>query len=101
MDALIAAAGILLVGAITPGPNNFVVMTAGARAGITGAFPALAGIILGTLAMTAVVVFGAGAAFAAEPRLRTALTTAGCLYLAWLGLQLLAHPRRGPRRITA
>lgn len=90
MDALLAAAGILLVGAITPGPNNFVVMTAGARAGITGAFPALAGIILGTLAMTTVVVFGAGAAFAAEPLLRTVITAAGCLYLAWLGLQLLA-----------
>ena len=103
MDALIAAAGILLVGAITPGPNNFVVMTAGARAGITGAFPALAGIILGTLAMTTVVIFGAGAAFAAEPRLRTALTTAGCLYLAWLGLQLLATregARAGSRRET-
>ena len=90
MDALIAAAGILLVGAITPGPNNFVMMTAGARAGIAGAFPALAGIILGTLAMTAIVVFGAGAAFAAEPRLRTAITAAGCLYLAWLGLRLFA-----------
>jgi homoserine/homoserine lactone efflux protein len=90
MDALIAAAGILLVGAITPGPNNFVMMTAGARAGIAGAFAALAGIILGTLAMTAIVVFGAGAAFAAEPRLRTAITAAGCLYLAWLGLSLFA-----------
>ena len=90
MDALIAAAGILLVGAITPGPNNFVMMTAGARAGIAGAFAALAGIILDTLAMTAIVVFGAGAAFAAEPRLRIAITAAGCLYLAWLGLSLLA-----------
>ena len=68
-------------------------MTAGARAGITGAFPALAGIILGTLAMTTVVVFGAGAAFAAEPRLRTAITAAGCLYLAWLGLQSVRGKR--------
>ncbi len=90
MDALVAAAGILLVGAITPGPNNLVVMTAGARAGIAGALPAFVGIILGTVVMTAVVVLGAGAAFAAEPRLRTAITTAGCLYLAWLGLRLFA-----------
>ena len=88
MDALIAAAGILLVGAITPGPNNLVVMTAGARGGIGGALPALVGIILGTLAMSAVVVLGVGAAFAAEPRLRTAITAVGCLYLAWLGLRL-------------
>jgi threonine/homoserine/homoserine lactone efflux protein len=88
MDALIWAAGILLVGAITPGPNNLVVMTAGARGGIGGALPALAGIILGTLAMSAVVVLGAGVAFAAEPRIRTAITAAGCLYLGWLGLRL-------------
>jgi threonine/homoserine/homoserine lactone efflux protein len=88
MDALIAAAGILLVGAITPGPNNLVVMAAGARGGIGCALPALAGIILGTLAMSAIVVLGVGAAFAAEPRLRTAITAAGCLYLAWLGLRL-------------
>jgi threonine/homoserine/homoserine lactone efflux protein len=89
VDALIAAAGILLVGALTPGPNNFVVMTAGARAGVAGALPALAGIVLGTLAMTLIIVLGTGAAFAAEPQLRTAVTAAGCLYLGWLGLRLL------------
>jgi threonine/homoserine/homoserine lactone efflux protein len=90
MDALIAAAGVLLVGAITPGPNNLVVMTAGARGGIVSALPALAGILLGTLVMTTLVILGAGAAFAAEPRLRTVITATGCLYLAWLGLRLFA-----------
>jgi threonine/homoserine/homoserine lactone efflux protein len=90
MNALIAAAGILLVAAITPGPNNFVVMTAGARAGFAGALPALTGIVLGTLALVTVVVCGAGAAFAAEPRLRIGLAAAGCGYLLWLGVQLMA-----------
>src|SRR4030095_11427989 len=89
VDALIAAAGILLVGALTPGTNNLVVMTACARAGVAGALPALAGIVLGTLAMTLIIVLGTGAAFAAEPQLRTAVTAAGCLYLGWLGFRLV------------
>ena len=89
MNPLIAAAGVLLVAAITPGPNNLVVLTAGARAGFLGALPAMAGVVTGTLALVTVAVFGAGAAFAAEPRLRIVIAAAGCAYLVWLGLQLM------------
>ena len=39
--------------------------------------------------MTIIIVLGAGAAFAADPQLGTAVTAAGCLYLGWLGLRLL------------
>src|SRR4249920_3671394 len=92
MNSLIAAAGILLVATITPGPNNFVVLTAGARAGVLGALPAMAGIVAGTLALAIVAVFGAGAAFAAAPRFRIVIAAAGCTYLAWLGLQLMRKP---------
>jgi len=89
VDALIAAAGVLLAGAITPGPNNFVVLTAGARAGFVGALPALAGIVLGSVALGIVAVLGAGALFNAEPRLGVVTTGAGCVYLIWLGARAL------------
>ena len=99
---MIAAAGILLVAAITPGPNNFVALAAGARVGLFGALPVMAGIVLGTLALVTLVMFGAGAAFAAVPRLRLAIAAAGCAYLSWLGLRLMTgrihsgiHPGRG------
>ncbi|HEV3455700.1 MAG TPA: LysE family transporter [Thermoanaerobaculia bacterium] len=90
MEPLIGAAGALAAAALTPGPNNFVVMRTAARRGLAGALSAIAGIILGSLAMLAVVVAGAGAAFAAVPRLRAALAVGGCSYLVFLGVRLVA-----------
>jgi threonine/homoserine/homoserine lactone efflux protein len=90
MEALIGAAGAIAAAALTPGPNNFVVMRTAARGGVRGALPAIAGVALGSLALLAVVVAGAGAVFDAEPRLRAALAVAGALYLVYLGARLLA-----------
>lgn len=90
MEDLLAAAGALVAAALTPGPNNFVVMRAAARGGLIGALPAITGTVLGSLALLAVVVAGAGAAFEAESRLEPALAIAGCLYLVYLGIRLLA-----------
>jgi threonine/homoserine/homoserine lactone efflux protein len=95
MEPLIGAAGALAAAALTPGPNNFVVMRTAARRGLAGALSAIAGIILGSLAMLAVVVAGAGAAFAAVPRLRAALAVAGCSYLVFLGARLVAGAGAG------
>lgn len=90
MDSLAGIFGLIVAGAITPGPNNFVAMRAGARAGILGALPVIAGVVLGTLTLLAAVQAGAGSTFAAHPALRTAVTAGGCLYLGWLGVQLIA-----------
>ncbi len=62
MEALIGAAGAIAAAALTPGPNNFVVMRTAARGGLAGALSAIAGVVLGSLALLAVVVAGAGAA---------------------------------------
>jgi threonine/homoserine/homoserine lactone efflux protein len=95
MEALIGAAGAIAAAALTPGPNNFVVMRTAARGGLAAALPAIAGVVLGSLALLAVVVAGAGAAFEAVPHLRMALAIAGCLYLVYLGAQLLRGGSRG------
>jgi threonine/homoserine/homoserine lactone efflux protein len=89
VEALIGAAGTIAAAALTPGPNNLVVMRTAARGGLAGALPAIGGIVLGSLALLAVVVAGAGAVFDAVPRLRAALAIAGCLYLVYLGARLL------------
>ena len=88
MDPLLAACGLLLVAAITPGPNNLVVLRAAGRAGVRGALPAIAGIVGGGLLLLAVTALGAGAAFAAHPPLRRWTGAIGALYLAWLGVSL-------------
>ena len=45
MEALISIVGLITVGAITPGPNNLVVMQTAARRGFVGALPDIAGIV--------------------------------------------------------
>lgn len=90
MARLIALAGLLCVAAITPGPNNLVVLRAAGHAGIRAAVPAITGIVLGGLLLLALTALGAGAAFAAHPSLKLWIGAVGSLYLAWLGVSLCA-----------
>jgi threonine/homoserine/homoserine lactone efflux protein len=89
MSPLIAIAGLVLVAAITPGPNNLVVLRTAARAGIAAATPAIAGIVLGGLLMLALAAVGLGVVFATLPALRSGIAAAGSLYLSWLGIVLM------------
>jgi len=94
VSAILAVAGLVAIAAITPGPNNLVVLRAASRGGVRGALPAIAGVVLGGLAVLAIASVASGAAFAAAPHLRLAASVAGCLYLAWLGLGLVRHAGR-------
>lgn len=96
MAAWMATAGLVAVAAITPGPNNLIVMRAAARSGVRGAAPAVGGVVLGSVALLAVVVLGGDPLFRAAPGVRTAIAAAGCLYLAGAGASLvLSTYRRG------
>jgi threonine/homoserine/homoserine lactone efflux protein len=96
MNALIAAAGLVTVAAITPGPNNLVVMRAAVHSGFMGALPAIAGVVAGGLAMLLLVMAGAGVLFAAEPRLYSLITYGGGAYLCWLGAVLVRDSFANP-----
>jgi threonine/homoserine/homoserine lactone efflux protein len=89
-QTLLATVGVLVVGSMTPGPANFVVMREAGRAGWRGALSATAGIVAGTLALLLLVYAGVGAALAAAPRFAAAVATVGCAYLLGLGLRLAA-----------
>jgi threonine/homoserine/homoserine lactone efflux protein len=90
METLLAVAALVSVGAITPGPNNFIVLQTASRSGVPGSLPAIGGVVLGGLGLLAVAAGGGAALFTALPGLRTALSLGGCLYLVWLGLRLIA-----------
>jgi len=92
MPSLLAVAGVVLVAAITPGPNNLVVLRAAVAGGVRAALLAIAGIVAGGLVMLAVVAAGLGGVLVAAPRLRLAIACAGAVYLAWLGLRLALAP---------
>jgi Putative threonine efflux protein len=101
MDRLLALCGLLCVAAITPGPNNLVVLRAAGRAGVRGAMPAILGVVLGGLSLLAVMMLGAGTVFASHPLLRQWIGVSGSLYLVWLGVSLCAGGVRPLKTGTA
>lgn len=82
-----AGATVVLVG--MPGPNNLYIslrsLTQGRRAGVVSAFA----IETGTLVYIVVTALGLATLVQASPALFTAITVAGGLYLAYLGLKLV------------
>ncbi|WP_282607941.1 LysE family translocator [Pelagibius sp. Alg239-R121] len=89
METLIAVAGLITVAAITPGPNNFIVLERTVRGGFRAGLPAIAGVMAGTQLLLLLIWLGAGALFAEEPRLRDALMLIGAGYLLWLGFNMV------------
>lgn len=102
MEPLIACASLIALGAITPGPNNFAVVQIAVTEGVRSAIPAMAGIVLGGLAMLALGQVGLAALIDSHAWTRTAIAVVGGAYLVWLGLALVwrsfqpsAQPERG------
>jgi threonine/homoserine/homoserine lactone efflux protein len=91
--SILAFWGVAALLIAVPGVDWAFAINAGLR---RQALPAAAGIVLGYLAMTAVVAAGLGALITSTPIALTALTVTGALYLTWLGTTAI-HP---PGRIT-
>jgi threonine/homoserine/homoserine lactone efflux protein len=88
------AATVVLVG--MPGPNNLYIslrsLTQGRRAGVVSALA----IETGTLVYIVVAAMGLATLVKASPTLFTAITLAGALYLAYLGVKMLKAPVTEP-----
>lgn len=80
---------ILFAAAITPGPNNLVVVDV-ARRGLHAAVPPIAGIVLGTLAVVLGLRFGLGATLAAHPTADHIMRIAGVCVLGYLSIRTFA-----------
>ncbi len=81
---------------LVPGADWAYVMAAGLRDRTV--WPAVSGILLGYLGMTAVVAAGVATVVAGAPAVLTGLTAAGAAYLVWLGTSIVAHPPAAPDR---
>jgi len=86
---ILAATGMLLVAALTPGPNNLVVLRAAARGDLAAVSSAIAGIVLGGVLMLVVVTVAADAMPAGWTSLRWVVASAGAIYLGWLGVGMV------------
>lgn len=89
MQALTAIAVLMFVSAITPGPNNLIVLRRASSGGLVAAVPAMTGIVAGGVAMFALAEAGLAALVVDSPRLLTAIVLGGGLYLAYLGIVLM------------
>ena len=82
------AVSFLLV--LVPGADWAYAIAAGLRD--RSVLPAVAGLLFGYLALTAVVAAGVAALIARSPLVLALLTTLGALYLLWLGITTVARP---------
>jgi threonine/homoserine/homoserine lactone efflux protein len=88
-DAAAPLAAFTFVMSITPGPNNLLLLSSGARFGMRRTAAHLLGITTGFLAILLIAYAGVAAALEAHPALQGTLTVACVAYLVWLGYQLL------------
>ncbi len=82
------AVSFLLV--LVPGADWAYAIAAGLRD--RSVLPAVAGLLAGYVALTAVVAAGLAALIARSPLMLAVLTTLGAVYLLWLGIATLARP---------
>ncbi|MDH1512125.1 LysE family translocator [Pseudomonas mosselii] len=90
MSVLAAFWAVSLLFVITPGADWAYAISAGMRG--RWVVPAVAGMLSGHFLVTLVVAAGVGSLLAGHPLALTLLTLAGCVYLLWLGGNLLLSP---------
>ncbi|MBS0359378.1 MAG: LysE family translocator [Proteobacteria bacterium] len=79
---------------LTPGPNNFMLMSSGLHFGIKKSLPHYFGICLGFFAMVLIIALGLGAVFMESLWLKQALKILGSAYMLYLAFQILtAHTK--------
>ena len=88
LSLFLSMLGFLWVAAITPGPNNMLLTTAGANFGFLRSMPLMIGIMLGMQLMLLLVAFGVGSLILLYPSLHLFLKIAGSLYLLWLAWKI-------------
>ncbi|TNY36398.1 LysE family translocator [Thermomonospora catenispora] len=94
-DLLIPFLGVVAVLTITPGPDMLLVLRNGLRGGSHVAWFTGLGCCLGISCHAAAAVLGLSAVLAASAAAYTAVKAAGAVYLAYLGVRMLAGALRG------
>ncbi|PHM30657.1 LysE family translocator [Xenorhabdus innexi] len=81
---LFSLSTFMFISAITPGPNNMLITTAGANFGFRRSLTLLLGIILGMQTILLLSACGVAALLLVYPAVHTGLKVLGSLYLLWL-----------------
>jgi threonine/homoserine/homoserine lactone efflux protein len=95
MNQLLGLAGFALVGSITPGPNNSLLLASGSRFGFRRTAPHVAGTAVGMGALVLAVAGGVGVVLLAVPGIDLALKAVGSTYLLYLAARILGSRGAG------
>jgi threonine/homoserine/homoserine lactone efflux protein len=87
---LLPLATFVFVMSITPGPNNIMLLTSGARFGLRPSVSHMLGITSGFVVLLALASAGIGALVLSLPSVLTLLTIGCVIYLLWLAWQLFS-----------
>ncbi|HEV2672933.1 MAG TPA: LysE family translocator [Aliidongia sp.] len=90
--SFVLAAGLMT---ITPGLDTAIVLRTATTEGAARAVQVAFGVVMGCLIWGGAVALGLGALIAQSEVAFTVLKWLGVGYLAWMGLQLILHPRTG------
>ena len=83
-DHLLSVAAFCFAGAMTPGPNNLMLLASGVNFGFARTLPHVVGVMIGYCVLLLAVGSGLGQLFSAFPPAYTALKVIGVIYLLWL-----------------
>jgi threonine/homoserine/homoserine lactone efflux protein len=95
MNQLLGLTGFALVGSITPGPNNSLLLASGSRFGFRRTARHVAGTAVGMGALVFVVAGGVGVVLLAVPGADLALKVIGSAYLLYLAARVAASHGTG------
>jgi len=93
---LVSLAGFAFISAVTPGPNNLLLMSSGALFGWRRSLPHLGGVLLGFAILMTSAVFGLGSIVSQWPWLVKIVRIVGAAWLAWMSLRYFVAGMRGP-----
>ena len=91
-EQLIPVAFFVIAMVGTPGPNNLMLMTAGANFGFRRSLPHILGITAGCQVLLVAIALGLGQLFSTYPVTINVLRLLGSLFLVYMAVQLV-HPR--------
>jgi threonine/homoserine/homoserine lactone efflux protein len=88
MGGILGLIGFSVVNAVTPGPNNVLLLASGSAFGVRRTLPHILGTALGIGAMALVVGAGLGVVVASVPAVGLAMKVAGSAYLLYLSVAI-------------
>ena len=88
LETFTAALLFATVMAFTPGPNNVMLASSGARFGVMRSLPHLFGVTVGFPVMLLLVGVGLASILLASPLLQIIMKIVSCAYLLWLAFQI-------------